>query len=215
MRYVRRNQLDVGLKDAFEWMFTFGRSYMSVGSDRDSIGAPLIKAEDPRQTITAVDPVTGRPAPRSSCSTTTSGPRPRVPVAPRRAGTSQRPRRALKARCRCSPRARSLGRRPVRDWEDDQVVPVVEFVNRNGVGEFERHLDVLDRINHMLLQRMVIATFQAFRQRAIKVENAEDMPDKDPETGEPIDYDDIFAADPGALWQLPKAPTCGSRRRPT
>jgi hypothetical protein len=76
-------------------------------------------------------------------------------------------------------------------------------LNRNGVGEFEPHLDVLDRINHMILQRMVIATMQAFRQRAIKGDT-EDMPDKDPETGEEIDYDDIFAADPGALWRLPK-----------
>jgi hypothetical protein len=85
---------------------------------------------------------------------------------------------------------------------DVQDVPVVPFLAREGVGRFELHTDLLDRINHMILQRIVIATMQAFRQRAIEIQNADDLPEKD-DDGNVIDYDDLFSADPGALWKIP------------
>lgn len=77
-------------------------------------------------------------------------------------------------------------------------IPVIEFQNREKVGEFERHLDVLDRINHMLLQRVVIATMQAFKQRALKGE----FPEFD-KAGNKIDYDALFPSSPGAMWLIP------------
>ncbi|WNM64952.1 portal protein [Rhodococcus phage Apiary] len=77
-------------------------------------------------------------------------------------------------------------------------LPVVEFQNREAVGEFERHTDVLDRINHMLLQRVVIATMQAFKQRALKGE----FPEFDKQ-GNKIDYDKLFPSSPGAMWLIP------------
>lgn len=76
--------------------------------------------------------------------------------------------------------------------------PIQLFRNRQGKGEFEKHLATLIRINHTILQRMIIIAFQAFRQRGVK-----GVPDKDPKTGEEIDYRDIFKADPGAVWILP------------
>lgn len=98
------------------------------------------------------------------------------------------------------------------DWSDDHggaageeipvAQPVVRYRNEEGVGEFERHLDILDRINHLVLQGIVIATLQAFKQRAIKADD-DDLPEEDPETGQKIDYNEVFLADPGALWQLP------------
>lgn len=85
-------------------------------------------------------------------------------------------------------------------------VPVVKFANRKCTGEFELHTDLLDRINQTTLDGMVIATLQAFKQRAIELsaEAGEDggLPDED-EDGNPIDYNEIFEADPGALWRLP------------
>lgn len=84
----------------------------------------------------------------------------------------------------------------------DDFVGVVRFRNDEGVGEFERHEDILYRLDHVILQGMVIATMQAFRQRAIKVD-PQDMPDVDPFTGEAINYDEVLSADPGALWKLP------------
>ena len=103
------------------------------------------------------------------------------------------------------------------DWDEEyggengQALPgmpddvaVIPYRDEEGVGEFERHISLLDRIDHMVLQGMVIATYQAFKQRGIKVD-PEDMPEHDPETGEEIDYDEIFSADPGALWRLPQS----------
>jgi len=83
-------------------------------------------------------------------------------------------------------------------------VPVVPFPNRPRLtsartrGEFETHLSVLDRINYSVLERLEIATLQAFRQRALKGGPRTD------EHGNEIDYDDIFASDPGAIWHLPE-----------
>lgn len=83
------------------------------------------------------------------------------------------------------------------------VVPVVPFINRPDLfghpqGEFQAHLGHLDRIQYVVLNRLEIATLQAFRQRALK-----GAPDVD-EDGNPIDYDDVFAADPGSMWLLPE-----------
>ena len=78
---------------------------------------------------------------------------------------------------------------------DLDYIPLIQFENRDGFGEFEQHIDVLDRINHMILQRVVIVTMQAFRQRAIKG----DLPKFDAK-GNEIDYNKIFPAAPGALW---------------
>ncbi len=44
-------------------------------------------------------------------------------------------------------------------------VPVVKFENADGDGEFEPFLDIIDRIKHMILQRLLIAPTQAFTQK--------------------------------------------------
>lgn len=77
-------------------------------------------------------------------------------------------------------------------------VPIVEFVNRGGVGEFATHTDILNRINWTILQRLIITAMQAFRQRAIKG----DLPEED-EEGNAIDYEQMFVPGADALWQLP------------
>lgn len=118
-------------------------------------------------------------------------------------------RRSRKTTSKATPRFSGSGW----EWDEDRggadgetvpvAMPLVRYRNEEGVGEFERHLDILDRIDHLILQGMVVATLQAFKQRAIKVP-AKDMPDVDEETGEDIDYNDVFVADPGALWKLPE-----------
>lgn len=204
MRYARRNQLDVGLMDALDWMFTYGRSYMSVGSIDPAIGAPLIRPEDPRQTITATDPVTGveRAAFKIFHDDDTDLDHVYLWL-PGELHVASRQRRALHGKVTFSAGSYSENSDLSATWPD-RVLPVIELENRRGVGEFEAHTDILDRINRQILDRLVVSAFQAFRQRAIKVDSEADMPERDPETGEKIDYDDVFAADPGALWRLPK-----------
>ena len=77
-------------------------------------------------------------------------------------------------------------------------VPIWEFENRKGLGEFETHTDVLDRINWGILQRLVITAMQAYRQRAVKGE----LPSEDA-NGKEIDYAEVFRPGPGSLWELP------------
>jgi len=84
-----------------------------------------------------------------------------------------------------------------------EMVPVVQFANAGGLGscpagEYEYHLGLLDRISYSILNRLEITTLQAFKQRAIK-----GVPDRDPVTGQEVDYDNIFAADPGSIWVVP------------
>lgn len=82
-------------------------------------------------------------------------------------------------------------------------VPIVQFVNNadmfgKGTGEFETHVPGIDRINYMILTRLEVATLQAFKQRAIK-----GVPDTD-ESGDPIDYSNIFESSPSSMWLLPE-----------
>lgn len=84
-----------------------------------------------------------------------------------------------------------------------RIMPVVSFLNRPDLyrvpqGEFESHIGHLERLQYTVLNRLEIATLQAFRQRALK-----GVPDED-EDGNPVNYDDVFAADPGSLWLLPE-----------
>jgi hypothetical protein len=88
---------------------------------------------------------------------------------------------------------------------DDQEIPIDVLRNRDDVGEFELHIDLLDRINHIILQRVIIATIQAFRQRAIKQSDqpgATALPKYD-KAGKEIDYSDVLESGPDAVWLLP------------
>lgn len=76
-------------------------------------------------------------------------------------------------------------------------VPVYRFLNEDGFGDFERHVDVLDRITHGTLQRLVLVATQAYHQRAMIGAPAED------ENGNPIDYDGLHLG-PGSLVDLPE-----------
>lgn len=79
-------------------------------------------------------------------------------------------------------------------------IPVTTMSNKDGKNEFEDNVDVLNRINHMIFQRVVIVTMQAFRQRGVKG----DFPDVDPVTGEEIDYSEVFSSGPATMWKLPE-----------
>lgn len=84
------------------------------------------------------------------------------------------------------------------DITDVGGVPVVRFANKMDLGEYEPHLDLLDRIIETILQRVVTARYQSFRQRAIIGDFDDEGDDPDaPSLG------DVFSADPGALWKAP------------
>ncbi|QBP33236.1 portal protein [Gordonia phage BrutonGaster] len=93
-------------------------------------------------------------------------------------------------------------------------VPVVKFSNKMAMGEFEPHLDVLDRLMDQTLQRIVIAWYQSFKQRAVigNLDGGEDYSEsdqvnsliRDMRNGDSGELQSLFEADPGALWVVPE-----------
>lgn len=81
-------------------------------------------------------------------------------------------------------------------------IPIVRLDNLDGLGEYEPHLDLLDRINDVTLQRIIGFWYQALRQRALQGD--EDEADQDsPEESAPADWNQVFTAGPGAMWRIP------------
>lgn len=85
-------------------------------------------------------------------------------------------------------------------------VPMVQLLNARGMGEFEPHLDLLDRINDGIMRRLQISAFQSAKQRAIIGDLEGSDVDEDAPVEE-VDWNDIFSADPGALWRVPAGTT--------
>lgn len=86
--------------------------------------------------------------------------------------------------------------------------PVVRFSNPRGLGEYENHIDSIDRVTEDILQRLTITAMQAFRQRAVTPGDNQPLPEFYPENhetnpGERINYDEIYKGGPAALWFLP------------
>lgn len=214
-RVWRNAGMLVAATDVHRTMLVAGDSYVIVGVDESG---PYATAEDPRQVVTIHDPIR-QDRVRAAAKFFTDG------DTLTDYGYLYMPGRRFVARSQG--RTRPLGLTGGGDtrvafaprewvWDDDHggaegeewpdgmgdFVGVFRYRNDEGVGEFERHEDLLYRIDHVILQGMVIATMQAFRQRAIKVD-PQDMPDVDPISGEEINYNEILSADPGALWKLP------------
>lgn len=213
--------LDVSSADVHDLMLALGEAYVIVGGMDEETEAPLITCEDPRFMVGEPDPANPRrllaalkvmhddAAGEDRAYVYLPG---EVHVAVRRGG-------ALSLPMGWSPQASEWDRRTSaylpfdgRDWTwstersgrlPHQRIPVVMFRNKYGMGEYEAHLDLLDRINHQILQRMIIAVMQAFRQRAIRG-LPQVYPDNHPRAGQEIDYNELFTADPAALWILPK-----------
>ena len=215
----KRARMKVVSTQVHDKMLAMGEAYVVVGLVNPDTGAPLITAEDPRFMVgeeVPGDPYTLLAALKYLHDDTEGEDRAylylpgRVWVARRRKTVVTEP----------DPNV-FVTRRPEsllgvafdpRSWEWDEErsgtlphsrMPVVKFTNHDGMGEIEPHLDLLERINQQVLQRMVIATMQAWRQRAVK--GLPDVyPDDHPKAGDPIDYSEVFTSDPGAFWQLPE-----------
>ena len=81
--------------------------------------------------------------------------------------------------------------------------PVVVYNNPGGVGEYEPHVDVINRINKTSLDILSIVAMLAFRQRALKPQNGADPLPAADENGNAIDWATRLEYAPGALWDLP------------
>lgn len=198
-RIWRRSGLPVTQAEVHRTTLSLGDGYVIVGPVSPVTKVPTITAEDPRQVVTEHDPADQRVV-RAALKLYHDD------AEERDLAYLYLPGAVLVASRDTGPRANQTVHFSSDAFAWDQglsgtvpagLLPVHRFRNRRGVGEFETHLDILDRINAQILQRLTIAVLQAFRQRGIK-----GLPEKD-KAGNVIDYNNIFAADPGALWQLP------------
>lgn len=215
------NEMPVQASEILESKLSLGEGYAIVGPpDGQSAGQSIITAEDPRQVITSHDPV--RPSRVRAGLKTFFDPDNELDVAyvylPAGVpdGIGGTTKKAIARRATRKGKTSLLGpnfRMSPKAWTWDEAVtelpttrcPVVRFRNRNGFAEFETHIPLIDRIRHTILQRMVIITLQAYRQRAISGLPAVYPDDWPVESlrGQQIDYSTIFTADPGAVWMLP------------
>lgn len=227
---VAANDLDAKFPEAVRFAKKFGRVYLATAFPDVDGGPAVITVEDPRQMITEADPVRARvqraalklyydaeadldvailwlPGEKWVATRERKGPV-RTPRSGYVLGTAEPVRVRFDAssfEMQDERPAGDVGPGFFSEKYDDQEVPVDVILNKGGVGEFELHTDLLDRINHIILQRVVIATLQAFRQRALKQSadpNAPQLPTHD-EAGNEIDYSDILESGPDAVWLLP------------
>lgn len=203
----RRAGMGMKSSTVHDMVLTYGEAYVIVGRLSKLNGAPIVTAEDPRYIVGDPDPDEPevlRAALKVVYDDTVNEDRAYLYL----------PGGIFVARHRGAVASLPLGTRgPVLAWNENTWewdtersgpvphgrMPVVRFTNKDEMGEFEPHIDTLDRINHQILQTMVIGTMQAFRVRALK-----GLPLNDPATGQPVDYSDLLSLDPGSVWQLPK-----------
>ena len=190
-RLWKASNLDYGAADLHSYLLRFGTAYALVGYPEGS-EYPIVTVEDPRQ-------VYGRTSPTE-------------------------PFRVLEAIKVFNEDGQNFlycyrpdsvevfvkdGKENIFDTDGYQLIeempnplgetPVVRFANADEKGEYEPYLDIIDRVNHMILQRLIIATTQAFRQRVLRG----DFPTHDAD-GNEIDYNGIFESSAGALWLIPE-----------
>lgn len=77
--------------------------------------------------------------------------------------------------------------------------PVAVYNNPGFSGEYETHIDLINRVNRGILERLTTQALQAFRQRAMKG----GLPERDAR-GNRIDWAQFFEPAPGVIWDLPE-----------
>ncbi|MEV0357115.1 phage portal protein [Nocardia sp. NPDC050697] len=199
------SNLSTTVQDLFAYVFTMSEAYgMVVPPKKGSAAKPMIVALDPRNAIGDVDP--NNPHVLRALLVRTCDPMLEVETAvlflP---GSLQRAKRSLTGQPVDSLRWEWDGE-PEKIVGIDHLggIPGVRLDNANGLGEYEPHLDLLDRINDTTLQRIVVTWYQSFRQRGVigDLEGDNDDPDAEPMTEDELKQ--IFSADPGSLWRVPK-----------
>lgn len=195
-RLWKANDLDVGSADLHTNFLKFGEAYAIVGypGDREY---PLVTVEDPRQIETVTSPENPNLVLSAIKVFSEAGTHYAYFYYPDEIIVFSKPKDSSVF--------------DVDGWVFESSapnplgeVPVVKFTNADEKGEYEPYLDIMDRINHMILQRLIIATTQAFKQKWIKG----DFPTHDPD-GNEIDYNGLFESAPGAMWMLPEGADIG------
>lgn len=204
----RNNRMNSVFKTWVRDGLTFTNSYMTVWAASDPGGTPVITADSPETMCVAEDPLQPwrvRAALRVYRDLDAGKDFAHVWMD----GARQKFSRSCYVESTRS-RAR-LVRMISGDWEPEGepvrtagAPPVVVYRNPDGLGEFESHLDLINRINGGILRRLSIESMLAFATRALRSKDSKDpgLPKTDP-NGNDIDWAAVLPFAPGALWNLP------------
>ncbi len=220
-----RAGMDVRAANVHDTMLALSEAYAIVGPVDEDTGAPRVTNEDPRWCIGEPDPEDDRrllaglkvlyddveredraylflPGKRTGSGRT------EVWVAARKTSTYSPSTIVPFGDARRAPTVDFDARGW--DWVPERsgmlphaMMPMIRFDNKDCLGEYETHTDLIDRINHQILMRLVIAVLQAHRQKAAKG-MPQVYPPGHPKAGQEIDYSNTFTSDPAAFWMLPK-----------
>lgn len=200
-RLWRSAGLDITSQDVHRTFGWAGDAYVIVGAHPQT-GEPIATAEDPRQVVTIHDPADQRRIIAAAKFYWDPVEERQIAYLYLRRGDSAEVFTASRV-ARTRPAALRFG--SSWDWVGESrsvpYFPVVRFRNEDGVSEFEKHTDTIDRIAHLKLQILVIAQLQAFKQRAVMLPD-ETLGEQD-ERGNPVDFNDLLTADPASVWILP------------
>lgn len=180
----QKNKLDANSGLVHTSALKFGIGYVIVGANQTDPANPIITVEDPCEVIHESDPVDWRKV-RAALKTWHDEVTQLV-YAVVYLPDSINYYVSSKSVTDATTSVRSLAKWSPSWWSIDptindglpaqnilQEVPVVPFVNRPnlkgvGTGEFEGVIDIQDRINNVVLDRLVISKMQAYRQRWAK-----------------------------------------------
>lgn len=206
----QQNRMDSRQKKIFRTALSQSESYVMVGPHPKDPRRPLITPEHPREVIVEYDPVTGeRIAALKAFYDDIEGVGKAEVLLPEVIVKYQTSRRSGGRALPWGPESWDLRRDP----EDNPLheVPVVAFTCAPELGElpvpdFAQGIDIQDRINLSMLNRMTAERYSAFRQKYVtghKFQTITDpetgLPILDPITGQP-QIEQPFRPDPGTLW---------------
>lgn len=203
-RIYRDNRMDQVIREFTEYGLTYGRSYLTVWRDDDA--QAVITADSPLTMYASVDPLQNwrvRSAIRIWRDLDERTDYAVVWVY----GWKQKFSRP----CYSDDLNTKLHVRASGGWEaesdaqfTDAPPPVVVYHNAAAQGEFEPHIDIINRINREVLNELTTTSIQAFKQRALEIPDKDHpgLPQRD-DNGNVIDYAKLFEPHPAALWNLP------------
>lgn len=203
-RIYRDNRMDQVIREFVEYGTTFGRSYLTVWNDDDD--KAVITADSPRTMIAATDPLQPwrvRAAVRIWRDLDDA-----KDYAVVWAGEYKQ---KFSRSCYNDERQKTVVTLKSGGWEAETSAaytgsppPVVVYDNLGGMGEFEPHIDIINRINRAILNQITTLAMQAFKQRALQIDDKAHpgLPQTDP-NGNKIDWAKLFEPHPAALWNLP------------
>lgn len=216
------NNLSVEMSTVIETFLALGDSYVIVGKDPET-DKVVVTAEDPRQVVTFHNPLNQSQL-RAAVKVLYDPDEGRAYAVLMLRGGKDEGGAQFNARRFVAYLDTDSSEIPAFNaadwaWDKDQgdadgeelpheLVPVVRFRNRNGKGEFEDHIKILRRINRSVFQLTVIVMYQAYKQRAVILDDSdEDDVQVQNSFKEEIgldDLDDALTSDPGSWFLLPR-----------